>query len=555
LSDLYQNPFFLLGATTRDDRRHIVELADEKALLLDHELCQKARTDLIGLRARLAAEMSWLPGVSPKEALQLVDQLLNNPMFIRMASGLPSLAHANLMAAAINVVAAKEYPENPEDLSRFIKEMAYLVDDITVDDIIRDINEDRLIAGFPLILAKDLVEQELIDRKRYYQKSIKEALNRHTPKSLILAITLAVDSTTASGKDQAPQLIDEIVDSYELESQYFLQKEAENASIVIKRISDYATSDQALIKPLIDKLDKVIANWFTVAYPIQMSMNSRGLVHNQSRDLGFEIRELAIYLFNEHKAINEAKQIIDLLRNYFSQCAAVAVYVEDDENVLAGIANKRKFDKLISPIYELCNEALSVSGRNPQYAYIQGQNIIAKVPELLKAAKLMGAPLEVINESKDHIAATLTTCAVKFGNKTSKWKSCLDLLHSAHIFAIDPQIKERVSHNLEIVRNNIILYGNTEPMSSTPPLYTINGCGLTLYGSTDTDLTNGSYMATYYFVLFFVPIFPICRYRVISSGGRSYRFLGKGALRTIDKWHISISVLVMIILIITNIRY
>ena len=47
-------------------------------------------------------------------------------------------------------------------------------------------------------------------------------------------------------------------------------------------------------------------------------------------------------------------------------------------------------------------------------------------------------------------------------------------------------------------------------------------------------------MATYYFVFFFIPIFPIARYRVIPTGG-GYRFLGKGPLRTFDKWHIAIS--------------
>ena len=41
-------------------------------------------------------------------------------------------------------------------------------------------------------------------------------------------------------------------------------------------------------------------------------------------------------------------------------------------------------------------------------------------------------------------------------------------------------------------------------------------------------------------LVFFIPIFPIARYRVIPTGG-GYRFLGKGPLRTFDKWHIAIS--------------
>ncbi|WP_293194226.1 hypothetical protein [Ottowia sp.] len=43
---LHQSAFAVLGATARDDRRRIVELAEEKSLELDHDICQKARSDL-----------------------------------------------------------------------------------------------------------------------------------------------------------------------------------------------------------------------------------------------------------------------------------------------------------------------------------------------------------------------------------------------------------------------------------------------------------------------------------------------------------------------------
>ena len=548
-TDLHHNPFFLLGATTRDDRRRIVELADEKSLELDHEACQKARSDLTRPRTRLGAEMSWLPGVSPKKAAQLVGQLFQNPMFIRMESGLPSLAHANLMAAAFKVVGTKD---DPEDLSSFIQEMAYLVDEIAVDDIIRDINEDRLIAGFSEVLSKEPVETELIERKRYFKNAIKDALNQLPPKSLVETMTLAVDSITAGGEDSAPELIDDLVDSYEVEIQDFLQKEAGNVRKLIKNIRDSAPSGEAVLKPLIDKLDKVIANWISVAHPIHLSMKSRGMVHDQSRDMGFEIRELAVDLFNEHEAIKEAQQLTDLLRTNFSQCPELTVRVEDDANKLAEIANKRNFAELLTPIHELCKKASEAAERNPLNADIQGQKIIGIVPKLLTLAERSGVPLDFINEAKDHIAFTLSTCAVEYGNKTSKWRPCQTLLDAANIFAVGPQAKERITQNLEIVRGNVRLYGDLEPIDSAPSLYTINGCGLTLYGSTDLDSWSGSYIATYYFVLFFVPIFPICRYRVISSGAKGYSFLGKGALRTFDKWHIAISAFIMLFFMFIN---
>jgi hypothetical protein len=342
VTDLYHNPFFLLSATTRDDRRRIVELADEKSLELDHEACQKARSDLTSPRTRLGAEMSWLPGVSPKKAAQLVGQLFQNPMFIRMESGLPSLAHANLMAAVFKAVDSKH---DPEDLSNFIQEMAYLVDEIAVDDIIRDINEDRIIAGFSEILAMEPVETELIERKRYFKNAIKDALNRLPPKSLVETMILAVDSITAGGEDSAPELIGDLVDSYEVETQGFLQKEAENVHKLIKKIRDFAPSGEDAVNPLIDKLVVVASNWDNVAQPIQLSAKARGIEHELSNKLAYSIRSLAIDLFKKYDMFMQAQRITSLLQELFAELPEIVERLEQDAEALQDIFQNRKLSE------------------------------------------------------------------------------------------------------------------------------------------------------------------------------------------------------------------
>src|SRR5690606_19583632 len=176
---LHQSAFALLGATTRDDRRRIVELAEEKSLELDHDVCQKARSDLTNPRTRLSAEIAWLPGVSPRKASPLVENLLRDPMAVREDSGLPTLAHLNLLAAAFEAVDAEH---DAEDLASFIQEVAYLVDEINPEDVLRDINEDRAVSGFPEVRAIDQIEAELAERKRYYRSAIKDALDRLPPR-------------------------------------------------------------------------------------------------------------------------------------------------------------------------------------------------------------------------------------------------------------------------------------------------------------------------------------------------------------------------------------
>jgi len=83
------------------------------------------------------------------------------------------------------------------------------------------------------------------------------------------------------------------------------------------------------------------------------------------------------------------------------------------------------------------------------------------------------------------------------------------------------------------------------PVKSAPSLSTINGMGTTLYGHSNYDERTNSYLATLYFVLLWIPLFPLGRYRVRYVPPRSYSFLGRVPLRKGDKWHIAITPLVI----------
>lgn len=336
---IHQTPFVILGVTTRDDRRRIVELADEKSLELDHDVCQKARSDLTNPRTRLSAEIAWLPGVSPRKASQLLESLLHDPMAVWEESGLPTLAHLNLLAAGFDAVDGEH---DIEDLASFIQEVAYLVDELDPEDVLRDINEDRAVSGFPEVRALDQIEAELAERKRYYRAAIKDALDRLPSMTLVEVMTDTVDGVTSGGEDHAPELIDDLVDSYELETQGFLQKEAENVHKLIKAARDSASLGEAAVKPYVDKLDAVARNWDKVAQPIQLSAKARGIDHEASRDLAYEIRSLAIDLFNTHDMLTQSQRLTGLLQELFAELPEVSERVEQDADALADIFHERK---------------------------------------------------------------------------------------------------------------------------------------------------------------------------------------------------------------------
>jgi hypothetical protein len=338
-TQLHRNPFVLLGVTTRDDRQRIIESSEERSLSADPGECQKARSDLTGPRTRLACELAWLPGVSPRKAIHLLEVLRREPMSIRTEPGLPALAQLNLMAAAFEAITGNE---GGDEISEFIKEMAYLFADLSVEQILRDINEDRSVAGFQEVRGEDQVVSELSERKRHYRSSIRAALDKLKPAILVGAMVSAVDGATRGGEKQAPELIDDLVDSYEVETQEFLQEEAKNAHQLIETARSSAATGEVAVEPIVDKLMDVARNWDRVAQPIQLSAKARGLDHAPSLEIAYAIRRLAVDLFNEHDMLAQAQKLTGIVRELFSELPDVSEQVEQDEEALSDILRDRE---------------------------------------------------------------------------------------------------------------------------------------------------------------------------------------------------------------------
>lgn len=534
-TELGGSPFMLLGATTRDNRRRIVELADERSLDLAPDVCQKARSDLTNPRTRLGVELAWLPGVSPRRVHDLIKTLHQEPAAARGETGLPILAQLNLEAAVFESVS--DAPD-PDEMAHFVAQFASLAEDLDPEDVLRDVNEDRLVSGFPQVNGIEQVETELADRKRYYRNSIKHALDRLPTPTLIRVMTNAVDDATSSGTKQAPSLIDDLVDSYEVETQGFLQKEAESAKKLVKAARDAAPQGETAVKPYVDKLDTVTRNWDRVAQPIQLSAKARGTNHESSRELAHAIRNLAIDLCNEHDMLVQPQRLTALLQELFEEIPDVSDKLQEDADALARLS-------ALEPFQALCRKVRDDVGRYPNSANNSGEHLLSDGQALLN--KLPSNVVRAVhNEAKDMIARALMDCAIAYGNKTSAWLPCVSLLESALGLASDQDVRKRINDNLTIVRDNLASLGGLEPVQSAPSLRTVNGIGLKLYGEADRRQSDNSYIATYYFVIFFIPIIPIARYRVIPTN-EGYRFLAKGGIDSTGIWRSVISIALVVV--------
>ena len=337
--DLLQNPFHIINASPRDNRRRIMELADERSLLLDSNECMEARSELTNPRKRLSAEVAWLPGIGPKRAGEVLSLIESSPTKLLAVDNLSSIARANLLASGL----ARLQDHNADDVAEWILEISWAFDDIDPEEVSVIINEERVVSGFPEVSDLSAVETEIQERRRHYRQVIKSALDNLSPKELVEAVTVAVESATDDGEEHGPILIADLIDSYEVEAQVFLDKEEGNIKALVEKLRaavDAERSDSTLA-PMVNQLIQVVKNWDTVAQPIQVSTKSRGLDHDASHRVAGLVRGLAIHMFNEHGKLDFSQQLTNMLQEVFAEVGEVAERTAEDADALGEIAEQR----------------------------------------------------------------------------------------------------------------------------------------------------------------------------------------------------------------------
>jgi hypothetical protein len=336
---LKENPFYILDATTRDNRQKIVTLAEEKSFEIDEDLCQKARAELTMPRNRVLAELNWFPGVSPRKIELLISQLRTSYKDLYTIEGIPDLARINIF---IELLSTEHIKFNNNELEKIILSIVYNFDNLNIDEIIRDINEDRTVSGFPEINDNELVENHLIEKKRSCVKLILKQLNNLDTLNLINTMTRIVDNETENGETQASSMVEDLVDDYKLHTQNFLEQEFEKIRKLIELISDKAEEGENCISPLIDKLLKMAQNWDNVAQPIQLSMKSRGLAEPLSNEVASTIRSLSIELTNDYSYIELSKKISESLKELFAELPEIIERVDEDIDTLDDLFYQRQ---------------------------------------------------------------------------------------------------------------------------------------------------------------------------------------------------------------------
>ncbi len=369
--DLLKNPFHILGATTRDNRHSIMELAEERSLLSDADECLTARSILITPRRRISAELAWLPGInqilingflnllerSTEFRMELFHKLIafmeniNETGYEQTLFGkekLIPLSRANLFAAGLfrmhNYLlddiaqwSSSTFRTSPPTTIQWILEIAKAFDRIEIKELCMIINEERRESGFPEITNLSTIEDELHNRRHHYGQVINLGLKDLPIWELATAVTIGIKTATNNGKKHGPILIEDLVSWYE----NHIQEPLENVKLKIilhtediRAMADTNRSDSSLEFMINELIRTVKEDWNVLVQPIQLIKKSRGERHAASFEIAWRVRELAIDLFNKYGKLDFSRQILNMLKEVFGEIIEVDERITEDLEAL-----------------------------------------------------------------------------------------------------------------------------------------------------------------------------------------------------------------------------
>ncbi|MFA4987340.1 MAG: hypothetical protein WC712_12200 [Candidatus Brocadiia bacterium] len=201
--------------------------------------------------------------------------------------------------------------------------------------------------------------------------------------------------------------------------------------------------------------------------------------------------------------------------------------------MLAADPERQKYTGLLAPIMILCQKARADAEADRKSADRVALRAIADAPALIRTLSASGIPAIYLSQCSDRIALTIAQCAAAYALATWEWKSGITLLGEAMRFADGGEAKEIIEREIAAAKKNKTQLDGLTPIRELPSPSTTDGIGLRLCGASGRDPETKSYLATYCFVLFLIPVVPIRRYRVIRNEYQ-YALLGRAPLRIFD---------------------
>ncbi len=336
--NIKENPFFLLNATLQNNKSELAELEEEFSLFEDID--RDLLSEVTSPRLRVHSEMGWLLSVTDFDAIQ---SIVSKPLVeLNELRHLHPLDQLNLISSALI-----SYSEgNIEPIKKSILRLAELFEDLhlRLDEVVVLLNQERRRSGFPLISEAEQLEQSLETRKEYFNRAIRDSLDKLESKILVTVVTDIVDTSTLNGEKKCHSLVQDLVDYYVLESHHALTEGTANIEALIDKITRTTNGEYSstYLNQLVSELTVKLRAWDEIAQPIQVSFLGKGLEHEESKDLAYKVRTLSLYMFNEKLEDAITKRLSEVCLELFGEVTSVLERVEQDIDDIEDIERERQ---------------------------------------------------------------------------------------------------------------------------------------------------------------------------------------------------------------------
>ena len=356
-----ENPFFVLGVTPESSRSEILAKAEEAALLDDPDRVSQCRATLTNPAKRLDAELRFLPGVRTDEIEAICSALKKDLASVVNwpAEKLSGIARSNVMIAAVSSIDLSTSAKAPS-LIPLIWDAAKSFDQQTIEQIEAQINQSRTAARFPSVKDTARMSDILQDIRREYLKNITTAFDSLRTAEVIdvlsKELSLAESERAKSSGSVIPALLEDLMNSYEIAAQVFINKEKETADRLISEIPQGCkememTSGSVM---LLQQLQELVQKWVTVIGILDRFHLLKGESYEPTRSLFVHIRQLAVKLSNEYQCFQASKGITEKILRPLAFDSERTKAAEEDLRKLCEILDNSNADNFIPVTGEVC---------------------------------------------------------------------------------------------------------------------------------------------------------------------------------------------------------
>ena len=298
----------------------------------------------------------------------------------------------------------------------WILAISHAYERIDAEEVQRTLNEERNLSGFPQITDLSVISAEIQNQRRYYSQTLSSAINNLFVNERARILTLTLETVIGNGNNRCPILIDDLIQSYELEVGDDLEKKQKIIEAQDKKLRAMvdAKNPDTTLQPIVNQLIQTVKEWDTIAQPIQLSKRSRGERHIASFEIAWRVQKLTVDLFNEYLKYDFALQFLNMLLEVFAEVPEIVERITRDkkdlETQIHQVKGIEKFENINTQVEKL-KEAADM--KKPDYTLTP---MVNQLIQTVKTWETSGQP----PEANGTVALTVRDIALYLWNEHQK---------------------------------------------------------------------------------------------------------------------------------------